>query len=131
VVTLHLTLRQLKVFESVARHLNYTRAAQELHLTQPAVSMQIKQLEQGLDVPLFEQLGKRIHLTEAGTEVLAYARSIIQQLDELETVLNRIKGVGGGRLRISVATTANYFIPPPPTTLFPLCWAPSRAATQT
>ena len=110
-VTLHLTLRQLKVFESVARHLNYTRAAQELHLTQPAVSMQIKQLEQGLDVPLFEQLGKRIHLTEAGTEVLAYARSIIQQLDELETVLNRIKGVGGGRLRISVATTANYFIP--------------------
>jgi DNA-binding transcriptional LysR family regulator len=108
---LHLTVRQLKVFEAVARHLNYTRAAEELHLTQPAVSMQIKQLEQGLDVPLFEQLGKRIHLTEAGTEVLAYARSIIQQLDELETVLNRIKGVGGGRLRISVATTANYFIP--------------------
>jgi len=104
-------VRQLKVFEAVARHLNYTRAAEELHLTQPAVSMQIKQLEQGLDVPLFEQLGKRIHLTEAGTEVLAYARSIIQQLDELETVLNRIKGVGGGRLRISVATTANYFIP--------------------
>jgi len=107
----HLTLRQLKVFESVARHLNYTRAAEELHLTQPAVSMQIKQLEGSLGAPLFEQLGKRIHLTETGQEVLGYARAINQQLDELETVLNRIKGLGGGRLRISVATTANYFIP--------------------
>lgn len=108
---MHLTLRQLKVFEAVARHLNYTRAAEELHLTQPAVSMQVKQLEGSLGVALFEQLGKRIHLTEAGTEVLGYARSITQQLDELEGILNRMKGLGGGRLRISVATTANYFIP--------------------
>ncbi len=108
---MHLTLRQLKVFESVARHLNYTRAAGELHLTQPAVSMQVKQLEDSLGVALLEQLGKRVHLTEAGQEVLTYARSITQQLDELEGVLNRIKGLSGGRLRISVATTANYFIP--------------------
>jgi DNA-binding transcriptional LysR family regulator len=108
---MHLTLRQLKVFESVARHLNYTRAAEELHLTQPAVSMQVKQLEESLGVSLFEQLGKRIHLTETGQEVLTYARSVNQQLDELETELNRIKGLSGGKLRISVATTANYFIP--------------------
>ena len=108
---MHLTLRQLKVFESVARRLNYTRASEELHLTQPAVSMQVKQLEDQLGVALFEQLGKRIHLTEPGQEVLAYARAITQQLDELESVLNRIKGLSGGRLRISVATTANYFIP--------------------
>lgn len=108
---MHLTLRQLKVFESVARQLNYTRAARELHLTQPAVSMQIKQLEESLGVALFEQLGKRIHLTEAGQEVLTYARSINQQLDELEGILDRMKGLSGGRLRISVATTANYFIP--------------------
>ncbi len=108
---MHLTLRQLKVFESVARHLNYTRAAAELHLTQPAVSMQVKQLEQSLGTALFEQLGKRIHLTEAGREVLSYARTITQQLDELEAVLNRQKGLAGGRLRISVATTANYFVP--------------------
>jgi DNA-binding transcriptional LysR family regulator len=108
---MHLTLRQLKVFESVARHLNYTRASQELHLTQPAVSMQVKQLEASLGLALFEQLGKRIHLTEAGQEVLTYARTVTQQLDELEGVLNRLKGLSGGRLRISVATTANYFIP--------------------
>ena len=107
---MHLTLRQLKVFESVARHLNYTRAAQELFLTQPAVSMQVKQLEESLGVALFEQLGKRIHLTEAGREVLGYARTVTQQLDELEGILNHIKGLSGGRLRISVATTANYFI---------------------
>ena len=108
---MHLTLRQLKVFEAVARHLNYTRAAEELFLSQPAVSMQVKQLESQLGVALFEQLGKRIHLTEAGNEVLNYARTVTQQLDELEGVLNRIKGLSGGRLRISVATTANYFIP--------------------
>jgi LysR family transcriptional regulator, low CO2-responsive transcriptional regulator len=108
---LHLTLRQLKVFESAARHLNYTRAAEELFLTQPAVSMQVKLLEKQLGLALFEQLGKRIHLTEAGQEVLGYARRVTQQLDELESVLNRLKGLSGGKLVISVATTANYFIP--------------------
>ena len=80
---MHLTLRQLKVFETVARHLNYTRAARELFLTQPAVSMQVRQLEEALGVPLFEQLGKRIHLTEAGREALTYARAIHLQLDEI------------------------------------------------
>ena len=75
---LHLTLRQLKVFESVARHLSYSRAADELHLTQPAVSMQIKQLESNISLPLFEQLGKRIYLTEAGRELYQYSRSISQ-----------------------------------------------------
>ncbi|MCR4346186.1 MAG: LysR family transcriptional regulator [Sulfuricaulis sp.] len=108
---MHLTLRQLKVFESVARHLNFTRAAEELFLTQPAVSMQVKLLETHLGLALFEQLGKSVHLTEAGQEVLGYARNISQQLDELEAVLNRMKGLAGGKLRISVATTANYFIP--------------------
>ena len=107
----NISLRQLKVFEAVARHLNYTRAAEEFFLSQPAVSMQVKQLEEQLGLALFEQLGKRIHLTEAGQEVLVYARTITQQLDEMEAVLNRMKGMQGGRLRISVATTANYFIP--------------------
>lgn len=108
---MNITMRQLKVFETAARLLSFTRAAKELFLTQPAVSMQIKQLESQLDLRLFEQLGKRMYLTEAGKEVLAYARNIGQQVDELEIVLNRIKGLGGGRLRVSVATTANYFIP--------------------
>ena len=107
----HSTFRQLEVFEAIARLGSFTRAAEELHLTQPTVSMQIKKLTDAAGLPLIEQLGKRIHLTEAGRELQAYARTIFQHMDDLEAVLNRIKGLSGGRLRISVATTANYFIP--------------------
>lgn len=108
---LHLTFRQLSVFEAVARHLSFSRAAQELHLTQPAVSMQIKQLEENVGVALFEQLGKRIYLTEAGHELYHYSRVIAQQLAEVESVLAELKGLKRGKLKISVASTANYFAP--------------------
>ncbi|SCZ61761.1 LysR family transcriptional regulator [Thiohalomonas denitrificans] len=108
---MNITLRQLKVFAAVARNLSFTRAAEELCLTQPAVSMQVKQLETQLEVALFEQLGKKIYLTEAGQEVYQYSRLITQQLDELQTVLQNLRGVGHGRLRIAVASTANYFVP--------------------
>ncbi len=108
---MNITLRQLTVFAAVARHGSFTRAAEELHLTQPAVSMQVKQLEGQLDVALFEQLGKKIYLTEAGEEVYHYSREINQQLEELQTVLDNLKGLEQGKLRISVATTANYFAP--------------------
>ncbi len=72
----NLTFRQLKVFETVARHLNYTRAAQELHLTQPAVSMQIKQLEDVVGLTLFEQMGRQTFMTDAGRELHRYSRTI-------------------------------------------------------
>lgn len=108
---LHITLRQLKVFESVARNLSYSGAASELHLTQPAVSMQIKQLEDNIDLPLFEQLGKRIYLTEAGKELYQYSRAISQQLSDMEVALDELKGMERGKLNISVVTTANYFAP--------------------
>jgi DNA-binding transcriptional LysR family regulator len=74
---LPLSLRQLQVFESVARHLNHSRAAAELFLSQPAVSMQIKQAEQTIGMPLFEQVGKKLFLTEAGREMLHYSRSVV------------------------------------------------------
>ena len=108
---LHLTLRQLQVFEKVASHLNYSRAAEALYLSQPAVSMQIKQLEANLDIPLFEQMGKKIFLTEAGREVLHYSRTVLQQLTEMESVLADMKGLGQGTLVLSVVNTANYFTP--------------------
>ena len=108
---LHFTLRQLQVFEKVASHLNYSRAAEELYLSQPAVSMQIKQLEGHIGLPLFEQMGKKIFLTEAGRELFPYARSIAQQLEELEAVFDEMKGLGRGRLTLSVVNTANYFTP--------------------
>ena len=108
---MHLTLRQLQCFSAVARNLSYTRAADELHLTQPAVSMQIRQLEQQAGLALTEQFGKQVHLTEAGQEVYRYARSILQQVAEMDDVLDKLKGFAGGRLKISAISSANYFAP--------------------
>jgi len=108
---MHLTLRQLQCFSAVARNLSYTRAAEELHLTQPAVSMQIRQLEQQAGLALTEQLGKQVYLTEAGEEVFRYARSILQQVEEMDDVLDKLKGFAGGRLRIAAISSANYFAP--------------------
>lgn len=108
---MNITIRQLEIFIAVSRAESYTQAAKEIHLTQPAVSMQIKQLEHQLGIPLFEQLGKKIYLTEAGKEIYQHARNILDQLDEMETFIDNIKGLNQGKLRISVATTANYFAP--------------------
>src|SRR4051794_25218093 len=109
---LHLTLRQLRVFESVARNLSYSRAAEELHLTQPAVSIQLKHLEQTIGMPLFEQLGRRIFLTEAGREVYNHSRSIEQQLAILEESLDSVRSFKHGRLKLSVvSSTASYLAP--------------------
>lgn len=107
----HFTLRQLQVFAAAARHLSHSRAAEELHLSQPAVSMQIKQLEQSIGLPLFEQVGKQIHLTEAGHEMVRYSRNIAQQLEEMDAVFDEMKGMERGQLNISLVSTANYFMP--------------------
>lgn len=108
---MHITFRQLRIFASVAHHLSFTRASEELHLTQPAVSMQIKQLEQAVGLPLFEQLGKKTYLTDAGREFSRYASGITAQLEELDQVVDELKGLKRGRLTIAVASTANYFVP--------------------
>jgi DNA-binding transcriptional LysR family regulator len=108
-VLMNITLRQLQIFESVATHLSFTRAAELLYLSQPAVSMQIKQLESELDIPLFERMGKRLFLTDAGKELQNYARNISQQLVELQDVMSELRGSNRGHLTIAVATTANYF----------------------
>lgn len=110
-MALSLTLRQLQVFEAVARHRSYTRAAEALYLTQPAVSMQVRQLEQQVGLPLFEHVGRRLYLTAAGEEVLRLARSVLQQVGEAEAAIEALKGVRRGRLTIAVASTANYFAP--------------------
>lgn len=108
---MHLTIRQLQVFEATARLLSFRKAADELHLSQPAVSMQIKQLEENVGLPLFEKLGKQIYMTEAGREIYHYSRSIGQLLTEADEVIDGLKGAHQGRLTISVASTANYFVP--------------------
>lgn len=106
---MHVTLRQLSVFEAAAKQLSFTRAAEQLHLSQPAVSMQIRQLEEAAGLPLFEKLGKQIYLTDAGREVFHYSQLIGQQLREMSEVMEAMKGGKRGHLRISVASTANYF----------------------
>ncbi|WP_437559189.1 LysR family transcriptional regulator [Acidithiobacillus sulfuriphilus] len=108
---MHLTFRQIQVFAAVARHQSFTRAGQELHLSQPAVSMQIKLMEEQVGLPLFEQLGRRIYLTEAGHELARYSTAITQQLDEAAQVINDLKGLEGGHLHIAVATTGAYIAP--------------------
>jgi DNA-binding transcriptional LysR family regulator len=105
------TLRQLKVFETVARLLSFSRAAEELHLTQPAISTQVKKLEEHAGLPLFEQLGKKIYLTPAGAELLHCSRTIIQQFEAAEDAMAQFKGVSGGRLNVAVISAGDYFFP--------------------
>ncbi|MGL5035674.1 MAG: LysR substrate-binding domain-containing protein [Microcystaceae cyanobacterium] len=105
------TLHQLKVFEATARHGSFTRAAEELFITQPTVSSQIKQLSKAVGLPLFEQIGKRLYLTEAGTALLATCQDIFQRLDNFEMKVADLKGTKQGSLRLAVITTAKYFIP--------------------
>jgi DNA-binding transcriptional LysR family regulator len=103
-------MRQLTVFQSVASHLSYTRAAADLHLSQPAVSMQIKQLEENLGLPLFEQIGKKIFLTDAGKEMVLYSRNISRQLEEIQEVFAHLQGLESGTLKLTVPGTANAFV---------------------
>lgn len=107
----NVTLRQLRAFAEVARRLSFTAAAKALHLTQPAVSMQIRQLEQAAGLPLVEQLGRRVHLTDAGRELLRYASGISELLREAEDAMKALQGIGGGELSIAVTSTAKYFAP--------------------
>lgn len=104
-----LTLRQLDILEAVARCGSFSAASAELHLTQPAVSMQIKHLEEYLGTPIFEHMGKRIYLTTAGQEALQTSRKIHGELANLKHMLDDLQGLKGGELTISVASTASYF----------------------
>lgn len=106
-----LTLRQLKLFEAVARLRGFTRAANELGVTQPAVSIQIKHLADEIGLPLFEKAGKQLFLSAAGDELLSASEDILNRLRNLERSLAEMKGEIKGTLDVAVATTANYFMP--------------------
>ncbi len=107
----HGTLTQLSVFEAVARLGSYTRAGEELYLAQPTVSVQIKKLAETVGVPLFEQIGKSVHLTEAGRELQRTTQEIFRQLSDVEDRLANLRGLKSGRLRLAVSTTGKYFAP--------------------
>ena len=108
----HATLRQLRVFEAVARHLSFSRAAEELHLTQPAVSMQVKALEAQAGLALVEQIGRRIYLTAAGRELHSRAQAIARELGAADAALSAMRGLTQGPLTIALVSTAKYVAPP-------------------
>ncbi|MFM2431463.1 MAG: hypothetical protein RLZZ511_2676 [Cyanobacteriota bacterium] len=105
------TFHQLQILEAIARHSSFTRAAEELNLTQPTVSQQMKQLTKSIGMPLVEQLGKKLYLTAAGKEVLSAATEITDRLHQLESSLNDLQGLEKGRLSLASTTTAKYFVP--------------------
>lgn len=105
------SLRQLQIFRAVAREMSYTRAAETLNLTQPAVFTQVRQLEDQLGSPLIERIGRRLYLTEAGEVVLGSAREVLGELERMEMRLAELRGMAQGRLKVAVVSTAKYDIP--------------------
>ncbi len=104
-------MRQLRVFGTVARHLSFARAAEELHLSPPAVSMQVRDLEGALGMPLFDRSGRRIALTTGGEYFLLHTRRVLASLKDAEDVVARLKGVQAGRIAVGMVSTAKYFLP--------------------
>jgi LysR family transcriptional regulator, low CO2-responsive transcriptional regulator len=104
----HGTLPQIAVFEAIARLGSYTRAAAELHLAQPTVSTQIKKLTDSVGLPLFEQVGKRVYLTDAGRTLYAACGEIFAAFGRVEQKFAELRGVEAGRLRLAVGTSASF-----------------------
>jgi DNA-binding transcriptional LysR family regulator len=107
----HASLRQLRVFEAAATNRSFSKAAEVLHLTQPGVSMHIKELEVNAGLPLFERVGRKLYVTEAGRELLARAREILRALKDAEETLDNLRGLRRGRINLAVVSTAKYFVP--------------------
>lgn len=109
-ILMSLDLRQLQVFEALARHSSITRAAEELGVTQPAVSIQLRKIEAETELTLVERVGRRLQLTEAGEELRRHAERVARDLVDMEESLLLYRGVRRGRLRLAVVSTANYFL---------------------
>ena len=105
-------VRDLQVFLSVSKHLNYTRAGEEINLSQPSVSVRIRQLESELRVKLFEQLGKKVVLTDAGQLLVPYANRVIAALDDAHHAIDELQGLERGSLRIGASTTPGMYLVP-------------------
>ncbi|GAB4351264.1 MAG: LysR family transcriptional regulator [Gammaproteobacteria bacterium] len=107
----HATLHQLKIFHALAQHLSVKRTAEVMHLTPPAVSIQVRQLADFCGQPLIEQVGKRIYLTDAGKAVASACQDLFDRLERLEQEIAMLQGLEHGRLRVAAITTAQYFVP--------------------
>ncbi len=107
----HVTVRQLQIFVQAAQAPSLARAAEDLHVTPAAISFQLKQIETMSGFALFERAGRKTRLTEAGTELLAYAKIVLQTLQDADQALARLRGVSGGRVTLGLVSTAKYFVP--------------------
>src|SRR5438128_10025126 len=106
------SLHQLSVFRAVARHQSFTRAAEELYISQPAVSAHVRELERLYGVELFEQVGRRVRLTEAGRLLEEYANRLLALIEESRRALDELKGLERGRLEVGASTIPGaYFLP--------------------
>src|SRR5512138_3378680 len=105
------TLRQLQILDTAARTQSFSRTSEALHVTQPAISMQMKQLEDLAGIALFERIGRRIHLTQAGEELARHAREVLRVVEQADEALASLRGLRGGRIRVAVTSTAKYFAP--------------------
>ncbi len=105
------TLRQLQILDSASRTLSFSRTSEALHVTQPAVSMQMKLLGELAGIPLFDRIGRRLHLTQAGEELARYAREVLRVVEQADDALASLRGLQGGRIRVAVTSTAKYFAP--------------------
>ncbi len=108
---MRLTLHQLRLLLAVTREGSVSRAAQRLHLTQPTLSAQLRQLSDQVGLPLFERIGRRLHLTPAGDAVVDSATRLEEELERLDETLAELRGDVGGKLRLAVVSTAETFIP--------------------
>ncbi|MFH5832923.1 LysR family transcriptional regulator [Halalkalibaculum sp. DA3122] len=108
---MNFTLHQLQIFGMVARHKSMTEAARQLHMSQPAVSIQIKQLQESVGIPLIEIVGRRLYLTNAGERLYEVYKSITQELESFDSAVSQFQGGLKGTLSISAASTAKYFVP--------------------
>ncbi len=105
------TFRQLRVFTEVARHLSFVRAAEALHLTPPAVTMQVKELESAIELPLFDREGRKVSLTTAGEYFLVYAKRLLATLKDADDAMARFRKLETGLLSVGMVGTAKYFVP--------------------
>jgi DNA-binding transcriptional LysR family regulator len=108
-----INLHQLSIFRAVAEHGSYSRAAAALYLSQPGVSLQVKALEKSIGLPLFEKVGRTLHLTEAGRALLGYSERIFALLDETRLVMEELGGGRRGTVKVAASTTAGIYIVPP------------------
>ena len=107
----NVTFRQLRVFTEVARHLSFVRAAEALHLTPPAVTMQVKELEAATELPLFDRQGRKVALTTSGEYFLVYAKRLLATLKEADDAMARFRKLETGLLTVGMVSTAKYFVP--------------------